>query len=167
MAFRADKSNVPSEMLRWSLFKASREFGTAEITLGKKLGEAGEVAGPDECFSTRQILRGLYGEVYAERLRKTKEEADMVGLKNAAMRGDFLSRFELQNLFGQIAHAILEIIKSSGLTKEEQNDVRRQIASIPVVLRQTAKAQSKGTLNGAEKKKQGRPPKPKPDEKTA
>ena len=70
MAFKAAKSNVPGEMLRWSLFKASREFGVGETTLGQKLGECGEVAGPDECFSTRQLIKGLYGEVYRERLVK-------------------------------------------------------------------------------------------------
>ena len=74
MPYKADKSNVPAEMLRWSLYKASREFGCGETSLGQKLAECGEVAGPDECFSTSQLLRSLYGAVYAERLRKVKEE---------------------------------------------------------------------------------------------
>jgi hypothetical protein len=41
-----------------------------------------ELAGADECFSTRQILRALFGEIYEQRLRKTKEEADAVALND-------------------------------------------------------------------------------------
>ena len=144
MPFKADKSNVPTAMLRWSLFKGAREFAVNEHTLGKKLGEANELPGPDECFSTRQILRGLYGEVYAERLRKTKEEADSVALKNAIMRSDFLPRRELERLLAEIAGAMVQTIKASPLPRESQDDLRRALSAIPVTIRSVADHQRIG-----------------------
>ncbi|HEX4201504.1 MAG TPA: hypothetical protein VHY59_08300 [Chthoniobacterales bacterium] len=165
MPFKSDKSNVGPEMWRWSLFKASREFGVGEHTLGQKLAEAGELAGPDECYATRQILKSLYGEVYRERLRKIKEEADGFALRNAADRSELLGRQDLEAAFLQVALAIKEIIQSSDLNREAQADVLRVLGSIPVVIkdRATDRARARdhgenGNGNGSsEKRKKGRP----------
>ena len=111
MPYKADESNVPAEMLRWSLYKASREFGCGETSLGQKLAECGEVAGPDECFSTSQLLRSLYGAVYVERLRKVKEEADKLALANQVARGEYVNKFELEQLHAAIAAHIKTVIR--------------------------------------------------------
>jgi hypothetical protein len=150
-------------MLRFSLFKAAREFGTAETTLGNRLGEIGEVAGPDECFSTRQILKALYGEIYQERLRKIKEEADGFALRNAADRGELIGRRELEAAFLQVALGIKEVIRGSGLTQEAQADVLRQISTIPILIKDQATGRARARDHGengngsSQGNKKGRP----------
>lgn len=144
MPFKADKSNVLGEMLRWSLFKGSREFGCGETTLGQKLAECGEVAGPDECFSTSQLLRSLYGAVYVERLRKVKEEADKLALGNAIVRGEYVNRVELEQLHAAIATHIKTVVRGSRLTREEQDDVLRSMSDVKVRVADIASRQRRG-----------------------
>ena len=133
--------------IKWTLRRASAEFGVSVPTLVGKLNEAGDTADENKTFSTRSLVTALYGDVHRERLAKLKAEREQVELENAIMRGDYLSRVELENSFGQIANGIIPIIKASSLTQEQQVDLRRQISSIPVVIRGVARAQSRVSRN--------------------
>ena len=65
------------------------------------------------------------------------------------MRGDYLSRFELERVFSEVANAILQIIKSSELSLAEREDLQRAIATIPVHIRDVGRVQSRHLRNGA------------------
>jgi hypothetical protein len=64
-------TNVPAEPLKWSLRRASSEFAVSVPTLVAKLNIAGENGDEqDKTFGTQQLTRAIFGDVYAERLKK-------------------------------------------------------------------------------------------------
>jgi hypothetical protein len=125
------------------LTRAGREFSIAKTSLAARLKEAGE--NPDEhgLFSTRAITQALYGSLFAERLRKTAEEADKVAIANAVSRGELLSRSELMQAMSAVAASMVTIIETSGLSREAQDDLRRNLAGIPLIIRDQATRQDK------------------------
>jgi hypothetical protein len=94
-------TNAGAEPIKWTLRRASAEFGVSVPTLVGKLNEAGETADESKTFSTRGIVTALYGDVHRERFAKLKAEREQVELENAIMRGDFVARVELENVFAQ------------------------------------------------------------------
>jgi hypothetical protein len=106
------KSNLPTERLRWSLYRAAIEFNSTEPTLLKRLEEAKEVADPEtHTYSTLQILRALAGGSKALRDREIKERGDNWALKNDALRKEYLPAKEvfrvLEAVFGAMKSDIL------------------------------------------------------------
>jgi hypothetical protein len=137
-----------AEPIKWSLRRASTEFGVSVPTLVGKLNEVGETADENKTFSTRSIVAALFGDIHRERLAKLKVEREQVELENAILRGEYLRRAELESMFGQISAAILQIIKASKLTRQEQDDLRRQLSSIAVRIEDTARAQRRHGADG-------------------
>lgn len=158
---QAIRGNLPSAAFRWRLTAAGKEFSVTEPTLGTKVNQAAEHPGADGCYTTAQMTRVIYGDLWAERYNKLKAETAKSELETVILKGDFVHRLELQHVLGQIADGILQIVKSTGLSKEAQDDIRRQISSIPVVIKAAGKGQALASTNGAEEKRRGRPPKPK------
>lgn len=160
-------TNVPQAPLKWSIRRAAAEFKISIPTLIGKLNAVEEKPDADKTFATAQIVRALFGDLHALRLRKAGEEGDKVALANQITRGEFLSRRDLEAAFLQIALGVKEVVRGSGLSQEAQMDVMRQIASIPVAIRDRATARARtrdhgenGNGNGSsEKRKRGRPKK--------
>ena len=134
-------TNVPQAPLAWSIQRASREFAVSVPTLVLKLNQAGEVADEAKLFSTRSIVAALYGEVHRERLAKLKVEREQVELENQVLRGESLPREELRELFDSLARAMVNIIRSSKLTPQEQADLQRLLSNIPIQVKRIASNQ--------------------------
>ena len=144
---RVEHSNVQSP-LRWSLLAASREFPHSDVTIASRLADLGEQPDADGLWTTQQLYGALIGGALpAERLKKLRAETAKTELETAILRGDYLNRRELENVFAQITDGVLQIIKTSKLTLEEQNDLRRQLSSIPVVIRHAARSQTRHSRN--------------------
>ena len=117
------------------------------MTLAARLRDAGEhpEAG---CWQTKQIVSVLFGNLHAQKLRKTTEEADSVALKNAILRGEFLNRLDLENIFERVAERIKEVIKRSALSAEDKDDLFRAISGIKVGIGDLA-ARGRRAKNGS------------------
>ncbi len=124
--------------LRWQLRTAATEFGWTTESLGRKLNQAGQVPGADKCYSTAQIVSALFGNISAERLRKTAAEADNWELKNAVLRGESLPRGLLTPALEQIFVVIKQLIMGSSMTTAEKRDLLNTIATWPVAVRTVA-----------------------------
>jgi hypothetical protein len=138
------KSNLPQhEPLKWNLRKAAVEFGTTVDTLKKSLNQIS--AEPDEnaLYTTKQLIRARYGELYQERLRVQRETADRIALENQITRAEVLDRSELMRSLTLIADAMVSRIAASELSKDAQSDLLRELSSIPIVLEDTARKQSR------------------------
>jgi hypothetical protein len=152
--------------LKWTLERASREFNVAPVTLRKFLRQGS--AEPDEagCFSTGQICSCLYGDLKAERLRKERELTKRYRLENEITEANLLNRQALETGFAALADAIVSRIRTSNLDRASQDDLLRELSSIPLICENVAKTQSKlrrRAKNGQEeervkasKKKHGR-----------
>ena len=149
---RVSDSNVPLVPLRWSVARAGAEFDIAQL-----FPDAGG------CYSTKQLTEGIFGSLFRERLRRITEEADKVMLANQVSRGELLSRAALEPAMAQVADAIVSVIRNSGLSRFDQEQIQKNLAGIPLILRDAAKRQDKrrapGSNGTSEAKKRGRGPK--------
>jgi phage terminase Nu1 subunit (DNA packaging protein) len=137
-------SNLPQKaLLRWSLYKAAVEFDVAQSVLVRHLTSSHQFPGDDGCYSTTQLAQALYGSLHIERLRKTREEADEVELKNAITRAEYLHRGELARGLTQLVDGILQVVNNSALTPEEKADVLNNVANFLAVLRDVAGRQTR------------------------
>lgn len=88
------------EHISWTQTKIAREFGMDARTVGKKVKQAGIL--PTKKLTTPEVLRVLFGDIDSERLRKTREEADSIALKNAQLRGELVELQAVGQVWGQI-----------------------------------------------------------------
>ena len=137
------KSNVPVERLRWTVEKAAGEFALTTDTLRKALAKDSAVADADGLFSTQQIVAALYGALHQEKVRTQKELADRYMLENQITRAEVLNRAEVERIFATIADAIKTRIMSSNLSRHEKEDILKDIAALPIVLKEVAHGQSR------------------------
>jgi hypothetical protein len=80
------------------------------------------------------------GDTHKERLAKLKAEREQVELENAITKGDFLNRQALEQAFVEIVAAMKQIVRASKLDRASQDDFLRTLSSIPIVIRDTARA---------------------------
>jgi hypothetical protein len=144
------------------LTRAGREFSIAKTSLAARLKEAGENPDENGLFSTRQLTQTLYGSLFAERLRLIREEADKVAIANQVARGELLNRTELMQAMSAVAASIVAIIETSELSREAQDDLRRNLSTLPLIIQDQAMRQDKRprvSSNGAkpEARRRGRP----------
>lgn len=116
----------------------------------------------------------IFGNLHAQKLRKTREEADKVALANAITRAEYINRVELEELHASIAAGIRTIVRSSPLPRETQDEVLRSISGLKVRVAGIAAAQRRGMNgeasghgNGAGSKRTHRKPGRKPKQKEA
>ncbi|MEY4385139.1 MAG: Phage packaging protein Nu1 [Verrucomicrobiota bacterium] len=76
--------------IRLTLDQAAAEFGIDRRTLARALSETNAEAGRDKCFSILQCHRACFGDLDAEKLRLTREQADKLAMENAAKRGELV-----------------------------------------------------------------------------
>jgi hypothetical protein len=81
--------------------------------------------------------------LFRERLRRVSEEADKVAIQNAVSRGELLNRSELMQGMAAVAEAMVSTIENSGLSRKDQDEIRRNLASIPVIITDVASRQDK------------------------
>jgi hypothetical protein len=141
---RTSRSNLPQDVpLKWNVEKAATEFGLSIMTLRKSLNKSSAAPDKDGLFSTRQIVAALYGALHQEKVRTQKELADRYALENAITRAELLRRSEVERVFAAIADAIKSRIMSSHLDRKEKEDILKDIAALPIVLKEVAHAQSR------------------------
>jgi hypothetical protein len=137
------QTNIPEQALRWELGRAAEEFQLTRTTLRKYLAGISARPGADGCFSTAQITAAAYGDLHAERERLTREHRRKLALHNAAVRGGLVNRAALTAMFSQVADSMCSRIRASSLTRDEQSDLLRELASIPVSIESIAAEQSR------------------------
>jgi hypothetical protein len=140
---RQSGSNLPTEPLRWGVEKAGIEFAVSRNTLGKALNQVSAVPDEDGLFSTPQLVRALYGELYLEKVRTQREISRKLELENAITTAAFLSRADLENVFSQLADALVGVVKNSNLDRRSQEDFLHNLATGPILVQGVAHNQSR------------------------
>lgn len=109
----------------------AREIGFDRHSLMKRIAEMdiqpagkvakGKAAGSD-LFRIRDLFKAaLGGDIEAERLRKTREEADKLALQNARSRGELVEIASVKKLGEKIMIALRNRILNMPLTDEEKD----------------------------------------------
>jgi hypothetical protein len=145
---RVSKSNVPHERLRWVVQRAADEFGLTTGTLRKALAKDSAVADENGLFSTKQVVAAIHGALDQEKLRTQAQITRKLELQNAIAEASVLVRAEVMRGLSMVADAIKSRILSSGLSRHEQEDILKDIASIPVMLKEVGQAQTRQRVNG-------------------
>ena len=114
---RSSKCNIPAAALRWSIERAVIEFGLATATLRKALAEESIVCGSDDCFSTREICRGVFGSLSEEKLQTQRQLTRKYELENQITEASVLNRAELKKSFAALANALGQAITNSDLPR--------------------------------------------------
>jgi hypothetical protein len=138
------KSNLPQhEPLKWNLRKAAQEFGTTPDTLKKTLNRVSQEPDVNGLYTTGQLVQALFGQLHVEKIRYQRACAEKVELENSVAKAELLDKRELTTSFAALADAMTCIITTSGLNREEQQSLQRELASIPVIIADTARRQNK------------------------
>jgi hypothetical protein len=137
------KTNVPAEELHWSIERAAAEFGLSPMTLRRALNKIS--AKPDEngCFTTQQVVASLFGQLYVEKVRTQRALARKLELENDVTTASVLNRAELMKAFAAIADAIVSRIMAANVPRSVKEDLLKELASIPLILKEVAHAQTR------------------------
>jgi hypothetical protein len=136
------KTNVPTVALRWSIERAGIEFGLASTTLRKSLAKNSALPDENGLYSTGQVVAALFGGLHFEKLRTQRARTRKLELENAITTGTVLDRAELMKGFAAIADAISSRIMASELSRMAKEDILRDIATIPLAMKNVAHRQT-------------------------
>jgi hypothetical protein len=115
--------------LRWSIELASREFDLDHKTLRKRLVAADTVAGPDGCYSTPQITAAIFGDLYDQKLRIAKAQAEKLEIANKVRADELYEAEPIYRAFEAIFTAVRQKILASAMTNQEKDDLLRDLKS--------------------------------------
>jgi hypothetical protein len=149
-------TNLPTELLRWSIKRAAKEFGLSEETIIKRLGLVKELPDPvSKSYSTRQLLNGIYGDINSARLSELRERTRNWELRNSILTGQSLRREEIEKTLGQLFISFKSAIEATGMSRAEKFDVLEVLGSWPIVIRETARQQTRKLSLRSEEKDGG------------
>lgn len=110
------------ETIRWTKQKAATEFGLDSKTLTTRLRAEGIEADKDGRFSTQQICAAVFGDMYGQRLRLTREQADKLSIENSASRRELVPAGEVLEVIERGLTALRQAILSASNLEAEDKD---------------------------------------------
>ena len=118
------------EIFRWTIGRAASEWRIDPKTLTSRIKAAGVVPGADGFFSTLDIHRSINGDIDAERLRKTREEADRLELENAKERGTLIEIESVYKHFEGVFIAFRARVLASNLEDFEKDEMLKDLLKL-------------------------------------
>ena len=116
--------------IRWTVQRASVEFGIHRETLAKHLRRESVHPGSDQKYSTSDICKGVFGDLRREQTRESKERADKLALDNAERRKELIPAGDVFCLLEGSFISIRERILGSSLSETEQTDLLKQLYTL-------------------------------------
>jgi hypothetical protein len=137
------RGNISLRPLRWSIEAVSREFKLAANTVRKILHQGSVEPDGTGTYSTEQVVSCLFGNLHAEKIRKERELVRKYRIENETAEANLLDRTELMKGFSALADAMVFRIMSSELGQEAKEDLLRDLSTIPVVINNVARTQTR------------------------
>jgi hypothetical protein len=97
---------------------------------------------------TQQIACAIYGALHVEKLKTRREITRKLELENAVTKASVLRRSEVAKGLAQVADAMVSRIMVSDLSRSAKEDLLKDLASIPLMLKDVAHAQSRLSVRG-------------------
>lgn len=115
---------TPAEKaIRWTTAFAGQEFNRDPRVVRVNLSKLGIPPGPDDRFSTADIVKACFGDKEAESLRKVKESADEIALRNEKMRGILIEADTVYNHFENVFVALRQHILALEIPEENKDEI--------------------------------------------
>jgi len=112
--------------------------------LNRALARISATPGKDGCYSTAQICEALFGDMHKEKVKTQRQITDRITLENQITRAEVLNRAELMKVMAAIADAFVSRVMSvQGLSRQEKEDLLKDLASWPLALEEVAHAQTR------------------------
>jgi phage terminase Nu1 subunit (DNA packaging protein) len=121
----------------WTVAKFAREAGIDRHTIQDRLAGArvkacgkarGRAAGGDLYHFRDLFNAALGGDIEAEKLRKTREEADKLALSNARARGELIDVESVVKLGEAVFVRVRsKVLSSPGLTDDEKDQFLKEL----------------------------------------
>ena len=119
------------DVVKWTVEKASREFGLNPKTLRKRIASIGIAPAFDgRDYTTQQIASAVFGDIEGERLREIRAKADGLELENARKRGEWVEAAVFVREYHRVLIAMRQTIMNSKLTETEKHDVLLALSEI-------------------------------------
>jgi phage terminase Nu1 subunit (DNA packaging protein) len=106
--------------MKWNLHTAAREFGVSRETIKKRLTVA-EIE-KKATYTTREIVRAIFGDIDSEKLRLCREQADKLELENAESRKTMVPVGDLVPLLGKFLSAARARLDGDPKLEREEKD---------------------------------------------
>src|SRR5262245_14000376 len=113
---------------RWTLKLACSEFGVSLSRLQGRLKAVNELPGTDGHYSTNQLLKALYGDFSAEKLRKLRADRELTEAKLAIITRDYLPREAVISAQTNSLLIVRRAIEGSSMTEAEKRRVLKYLA---------------------------------------
>jgi hypothetical protein len=116
--------------IRWTIEHASSEFNLDRKTVTKRVKAAGLEPGNDGRFSTAQIASALHGDLEAEKIRLTREQADDFAISNEKQRRIVVEIDDLLNALERRFIAHKQIVENLPITPDQKQVILNGLADI-------------------------------------
>lgn len=127
------------EIMGWTAESWCRQTGLNPRTFAKRANAAGiepELAGvlggKNRMYTTKQCVAIECGDLEAERIRETKENADKLALHNAQKRGELVSTEVVLRIYANLAAIVRQIVKHSSMSEVEKHQLLKNIREVKV-----------------------------------
>lgn len=110
----------PQKAIRWTLILAATEFGLDPMTLSKRLRAEGIEAEADGCFSTKQILVAVAGDLEREKTRNEAAAADLREMKRDEMQGNLIPKATVRAALEEVSASLRQVIDHSALSIKQK-----------------------------------------------
>ena len=116
--------------IRWTVEKASMEFGVHRRTITQRIREAGIETGEDGKYSTRDIADTIYGSLGAERLGKTRAERELLEIELGKERRDLIPSRRVYSLLEDVFVSVKMKILGSSMSEVEQDKLLVELSRL-------------------------------------
>src|SRR5215469_3549737 len=116
--------------IRWTVEKASMEFGVHRRTITQRIREAGIETGEDGKYSTRDIADTIYGSLGAERLGKTRAERELLEIELGKERRDLIPSKRVYSLLEDVFVSVKMKILGSSMSEIEQDKLLVELSRL-------------------------------------
>src|SRR5271165_2781732 len=116
-----------SQPIRWTIEKATVEFGLHRKTLTTKLREMEIEPAADGKFSTKQICEAIFDDASAERVRLLQEQSRRLKLANDKKAGEQADIETIYKMHEGIFIVCRQTVLGSNLSEEEKSQLISQL----------------------------------------
>lgn len=118
------------DALRWTVDKASIEFGLDTKTLVSRLSRTGTIPGADKKYSTAQICAAVFGDQKLEYIRGLQSDNALKDIELAKARGEVVPVQAAFLVVSNMLFAVRRVIEMSALDAKTKDGIYAELQGL-------------------------------------